>query len=267
MTRALLRFLARRHGVAIALSVMIPVLLSVVGGLVYPSFLSERQVISTLIKTFKITRMLGLGDLDFLSPGGFFLVAFTHPLTLTALSLAPAIPALALPAGERTRGTLELLLATRLGRWKLVVAVALFLVPVAVLAGAMPWVGSVLGVTVAGVFDEAPLAAYGLLSLNAMLLSLFVGSVALLFSVTARERGAATGRYVAFIVLAVLLEFGSNLWSEGSWLLHLTPFGYYDAKGIVLGTAESLRNFVVLGGGSILLCAVAAVCAQRRRSV
>ena len=71
---------------------------------------------------------------------------------------------------------------------------------------------------------------------------------------------------MAFIVLAVLLEFGSNLWSEGNWLLHLTPFGYYDAKGIVLGTADSLRNFLVLGGGAVLVAAVSALCAQRRRS-
>jgi ABC-type transport system involved in multi-copper enzyme maturation permease subunit len=264
---ALLRFMARRHGLAIALSVLIPVLLGLVGGMLYPSFIGERQVISTLLKTFKIAKLLGLGELDFLSPGGFFLLTFTHPLSLTALALAPAIPAMSLPAGERTRGSLELLLATRLERWKLVSAVALFILPVAVVAGSMPWVGSVLGVTLAGVADEAPLGTYALISANAAVLSLFLGSVALLFSVTARERGAATGRYVAFIVLAVLLEFGSNLWSEGNRLLYLTPFGYYDAKGLVLGTADSWRNFLVLAGGALLLGAAAATCAQRRRSV
>jgi len=263
MTRVLLAFLMRRHWWTCGLCVMLPVMIGSIVGVIYPTMEKERSVIGPMLDLMRNW----FPELpNFLRPEGAFVWPYMHPMTLLAYVLAPAIVALAQPAGERGRGSLDLILATRLSRSRLVSSVFLFLVPVSIVMGLGPFLGSVIGSALCGELGAVPLGAYLLCSVEASALSLFFGSLALLVSVRSRDRGQATLVFAAITIGWFLVDVVSQMWKDApDWVARAGPFGYYDPLGLAREQQVplALDLFVLLGG--VAVCVGCAIWSARRR--
>ena len=100
MNRALLAFVLRRHRFALIACWVVPVLIALAVGLIYPTYAKEREAIERLTKFFG--QFFGGDVIDLLSPNGFLTLPFQHPLTLLMLAISAAVGA-ARAAGRRPR--------------------------------------------------------------------------------------------------------------------------------------------------------------------
>ncbi|MAE62822.1 MAG: hypothetical protein CMJ18_01000 [Phycisphaeraceae bacterium] len=264
MNRALFRFLWVRHWWTCALCLLPPLGLGLIMGVVYPLFEREKKAFAGV---FNFMRRYFPELPDFFSPAGAFVWPFMHPMTLVCLALAPAIPLLGLPAGERGTKSLDLLLATPLGRGPLVGTLVSFAVPVSACVGLAAWIGTLGGAAVAGRADDVPVLAYGLVALNATAMSVMLGSLVLVFSVIGRDRAHASILYAAAVIMFFMADTVGGLWRGGAWIRTLTPLGYYDPSTIATEKADGLgTDLLVLFGIAIVLWIIAWRLQERRRT-
>ncbi len=271
MNGALWSFVARRQALPCALCFLVPTLLGTILGILYPSYSRERAALEKLMPV--IRRLFGGDLLDMFSPLGFFNIPFAHPLCMVALSLVVALPTLDLPAGERGRKGLDLLLSTRLERRTLVTTVLWFAAPASLLFSLAPILGIYLGGALSNVLPDLDFARYLKCSFALFLLALFLCGLSMLISVISIDRGAAGRRLAILVVAALMLEFAAEVGRHGSyheltdWLLWFTPFGYYQPSEITAGMAHYARDNCVLLTGAMVLIGTAVVLEDRRKSV
>ncbi len=171
-------------------------------------------------------------------------------------ALAFVVVACTIPAGERERGTLELLLARPIPRWHYLLGalgVALLGVvvpPAALLAG----VG--IGLATVAVPGELPWDRYAMSALGLAALLLAFTGITLLLSATAARRGPAVARTVGLILTLYLLDvFGERLaWL--AWLRWISPFRYFrPIRAAVFGEApiEHMLMLTALGAVTTVL--------------
>ena len=261
INRVLFELLVRRHRLSTSLTLLVPSLIGVGVGVVYPQYRDLRK----LAEAFKFAnRFYGGEQLDLLSPAGSFGFPFQHPLSVTALIIATAIPAMAFPAGERGRGALDLVLATPLERRKLVGTVFSFQALIAPLAALSCMAGAVFGGSLAGVADQLPWGRYAVVAGVYAALGFALGGMALWVSVRSRERSSATFGYGAMMTLFMIIDTVARLWPKGTWLGYLTPLGYLRPAAVI-----ARGDFgVAYRDGAMLLVMAAAfyVAAFRRQS-
>ncbi|MSR74615.1 MAG: hypothetical protein EXS14_03975 [Planctomycetes bacterium] len=266
MKLALTRYVLRRARRGCLLAMALPVLVGVVNGLAYPSWSRERDVLRPVVQRLSAWLRSDVINVDIFTPEGAFLIPFQHPLTLLAAALAAATLMLPLPAGERSRGGLEVLLSTALTRRKLVLSLAAALVPVALLLGHAPLVGAVLGAVCVGELQHLPLGTYWLVVLNYSLLVAWFGCLALRISVAASDGAHAIRIFAVCTGLAMLLDFLSHALRDYEWVRYATPLGWYEPSPILHNGAPNILSLGVLLLTSLLLLADALRHAQSRRS-
>ena len=266
MNGPLLRWLLHRHRLSVGLACLLPVILGVILGLIYPTMHRERS----LVQAFGgLLRGLGQGQIDLLSARGGFTLCFQHPLILLDMAVVAAIPATALPAGERGRGALDVLCATPLTRAAVVGTTALFALGAAACLGATGLLGAGLAAAIAGVSGEIPWGTYVAVAANAAALAGCLGAGALLISVAAPDRGAASLWYGVAAAMAFVLDVTARLWRDGEWLAWTTPYGWLRPAAAVAdagGPGSALLGAAVLAVAAGVLLAAALLAADRRRS-
>ncbi len=181
----------------------------------------------------------------FTLPGSIAL-GIIHPIAV-ALSCVFAVGfAAAAVAGERQRGTLEVLLARPVSRR--VTYATLFLATAAFVAigTAAALVGTVVSSGAFHVLDELDVSAMPLLWLNATLLYLALASVALAASVSFDRLAPALGVALGFAVVSYFLEVLGSLWDRAEPLQPLSVFHYLDPQAILTGDPDP-TDLVVLG--------------------
>ena len=198
----------------------------------------------------------------FTLPGSVAL-GLIHPIAV-ALACVFAIGfAAAAVAGERQRGTLEVLLARPIARRSaygtLFVAMVLFL-GVAVLAAL---VGTVISSSVFGVIDQLAVGNLPLLWLNAVLLYTALGSVALAASVSFDRLGPALGVSLGFTIISYFFEILGSLWPDADVLQPLSVFHYLDPQAVLDGKADPFA-FVLLAAVTLAGIAWSLVVFPRR---
>ena len=266
MSPTIVAFLWRRHRVSVLLCCLMPLALGLVIGFVFPKYQEQREVIEKLLSFFSFAkRFFGNEELSMMTPEGAFCLPFQHPVALVSYAVLGAIPTLALPAGERGRGALDLLLATPLSRHRLVFSVAFFLLLVTPLIGAGALGGAFLGGTISHVSAQLPALSYLYIALNSAATAFCLGAVALLISALSPDRGRAT---VAFGV-AGFLFIGCDvtarfLGDDGQWIRWLTPYGALRPVTVVEDPHSVLAPTLILLLVSALCCVLAAVAAARR---
>ena len=195
--------------------------------------------------------MMEFGGGDVFSLSGSIALGTIHPIALVLNSIFAVGFSVAAVAGERQRGTLEVLLARPMSRrttyWTLLVAGLLFVV----LAVTATIVGVVAGSTLAGVADQLATARLPLLWLNGVLLFGAITAIGLAASVSFDRLSPALGATVAVVVVMYFLEVLGTFWPDAQFLQPYSLFHYYDPKDILEGNARA--------GDFGLLAAVAAV--------
>ena len=188
-----------------------------------------------------------LGSGDIFSLSGAIALSLIHPIALILTSIFAVGFSAAAIAGERQRGTLEVVLARPLGRraFYFTLLVASFgFVGVAIMA---LLAGTVGGSIVAGVLAEFPLRQLPLLWLNAVLLFGSFAAIGLAASASFDRLTPALGWTIGVVVVMYVLEVLGSLWPDAEFLQPYSLFHYLKPKAVLTGAAEPF-DFAVLAG-------------------
>ena len=203
----------------------------------------------------------GGGDLFSLS--GSVALGFIHPIAVAlVLVVAVGFTSLAI-AGERQRGTLEILLSRPISRRGLVVTLAVagaLFVGIAV-AGLVA--GALLGSTLTGQTAALGVGQLPLLWLNGALLFWAIGAVALLASASFDRLGQALGITLTFVFVSYFLDVLGSLWPDAKGLQLYSVFSYLDPKAILSGFPDA-SDFAVLAVIALAALVAALIIFPRR---
>lgn len=176
------------------------------------------------------------GDGDFFSLHGTIAIGFIHPFALLLLGItAVGFPAIAI-AGERQRGTLEVLLARPISRRTVYltsfVAGALFLALLLVVLLA----ANIVSATLAGVGPELAVGNMPLLWLNGWLLYLAILSISFAASVSFDRLPPAIGVPLAIVLVSYVIDALGSIWPDISWIRDWSIFHLVKAQSALDGT-------------------------------
>jgi ABC-2 type transport system permease protein len=262
---ALLRFVLWRHRVAYVACWVVPVLIAAAVGLIYPTYAKEREALTRLLKI--ADKFFGDDAIDLLSPVGFLLIPFQHPLTLLMLAMAASVAPLGLPAGDRGRGALDLLLATPLSRRALARTMLAAILAAGATFGWAPYLGVAIAAHLAGYAPEIPFGTCAIIALNAGALVVALGAAALFCSATADDGASATTRFVGFVVVTLAIDVLSRFWKTGRWLRWTSLLGYYHPHDLVADRVSAwLTIGVLLAFAAVVYAGAEWILATRRRA-
>ena len=175
---------------------------------------------------------------DVFSLRGSLALGLVHPIALALIAVfAVGFPATSV-AGERQRGTLEVLLARPLARRALYLTLLVATVLFVALSVAAVLCGMVAGAVLYGV--AADLRAADLLAAWANDVVLFgaIGALALAASVTFDRLGPALGLALGFVITSYALDIVARLWPDASWIGRYSVFHYFAPTEILAGRAD-----------------------------
>ncbi|HSO30150.1 MAG TPA: ABC transporter permease subunit, partial [Candidatus Sulfomarinibacteraceae bacterium] len=200
-------------------------------------------------------------SLDLSSPEGFLnmeLFTFVAPLLVLAYTVVVGGGA---TAGEEERGTMDLLLANPIPRWRIVLEKAIAFVIGTIVIGLGMWVGAAVGAAAVGV--DLDLWLVGQAIVSSLLLGFALGGLALALGALTGRRWLAAGVSLMVVIAGFFLN---GLGALVDWLAPwrpLSPFYHYIANdplknGLDPGHALVLVAWAIVGTG------VAVVAFERR---
>ena len=228
---------------------------------IYQSFGSQMQAL--VDSGIFPKELMSFGGGDVFSLGGSIALGYVHPISIILIAVFAIGFTTAAVAGERQRGTLEVLLARPVSRRRLYVTalVAALLFIALVLASAL--VGTVVGASLAGVIDQLALERLPLLWLNGMLLWGTFAAIGLAASVSFDRFTPAIGVTVAIVIVMYFLDILGSLWPDAKGLQPYSLFHYLSAADVLAGTV-SLPGFGLLAAVGAVAVAYALAVFPRR---
>jgi ABC-2 type transport system permease protein len=185
------------------------------------------------------------GGGDIFSLSGSIALGLIHPVAISLILVFAVGFSSAAVAGERQRGTLEVLLARPIARRSLYSTLAIASFGFVALAVTALLAGSVAGATWAGVVGELTVARLPLLWMNAVLLFGSFAAIGLAASVSFDRLSPAFGVTLGAVLVMYVLDVLGSLWPAAEPLQPYSLFHYLKAKAI-LGGASNPLDFVVL---------------------
>lgn len=205
------------------------------------------------------------GGGDIFSLTGAVAIGFIHPIAV-GLNLVFAVGfTTAAIAGERQRGTLEVLLSRPISRRVVYATLALSGALFVGFATLGSLVGSLIGAIVTGRTAELGVAQLPLLWLNGVLLYWAIGAIALLASASFDRLSQALGLTLAIVLVSYFLDVLGSLWPDAKGLQPYSLFFYLDPKAILAGFADA-ADFIVLGAVTVV-AVIATLLAFPRRDL
>jgi ABC-2 type transport system permease protein len=198
-------------------------------------------------------QLTNFGGGDVFSLEGAIALGYVHPISIILVSIFAVGFTTSAVAGERQRGTLEVLLARPLSRTRvyltLLAAVLLFIGLVLVAAS----IGTVIGSALVGVLGELPVARLPLLWLNGMLLWGTFGAIGLAASVSFDRLTPALGITVAIVIAMYFLDILGSLWPDAKGLQPYSLFHYLASRDVLTGNVNiaGLALLAVVGAVAI----------------
>lgn len=204
------------------------------------------------------------GGGDVLSLSGAIALGFAHPISVALLAVFAVGFSVAAIAGERQRGTLEVLLARPIGRLELyvtlLVAALLFLLLAMCSLIASSLVSSILW----DVLDEIQVLAAPVVVVNALLLFGAFAAIGLAASVTFDRVTPALGITLAVVIVSYFLEVIGSLWPDAAGLSDYSLFHYLAPKPILESGVVPWTDMALLAAVGAVAVAYALVVFPRR---
>ena len=194
---------------------------------------------------------------------GVLTLGLQHPLAIAFIGIFAVGSTVGAIAGERERGTLEVLLARPLPRRALyatagvAVMIMISLVLAALLAGQMA------GVALEGIARELDLVQMPLVFLNGLLLWGAFAAFGMAASVSFDRQAPALGLTMAFLLINYFVEILGSLWRDVAWSQSYSLFHHFQPGKILTGKTEWL-DFAILAVVIIIPVAYALVVFPRR---
>ena len=203
----------------------------------------------------------GSGSL-FTLPGAMTL-GLQHPIAIAFVGLFAVGSTVGAVAGEREKGTLEVLLARPISRRTLyttLAAASATLVGI-VMLGLLT--GQLLGVAIQNVASELDLAQMPLVYLNGLLLWSAFAAFGLAASVSFDRHAPAIGLAMAYLLINYFLEILGSLWRDVAWSQSYSLFHHFNPGKILTGKGDPF-DFALLGAAIVVPVAYALVVFPRR---
>jgi ABC-2 type transport system permease protein len=179
------------------------------------------------------------------SLSGSIALGFIHPIMIILVSIFAVGFATSSIAGERQRGTLEVLLARPVSRRSVYATLAASVAGFIAITVAAFILGGAIGAAVAGVSDELAVERLPLLWLNGVLMFGSFAAIGLAASVSSDRLAPALGVTVGILVVMYFLDVLGSLWPDAKGLQPYSLFHYLQAKAILVGEADAF-NFGLL---------------------
>jgi ABC-2 type transport system permease protein len=212
---------------------------------IYATFGRELAVLlDTGIIPDTFLRLMGA---DPFSLDGAVALGWVHPIGIGMLVIFPVGLGAAAIAGERQRGTLEVLLSRPLSRRALFATHLVTLVLIAALTTVAALAGTVLGAAAYGVAGELDAGALAFLALNTVALLAALAAISLAASASFDRMAAPIGIGIAVLLLGYVLEILGTLWPDAAFLQPFSPFHYLSPLD-VLGGRGNPSDIAVLAG-------------------
>ena len=203
------------------------------------------------------------GGGDLFSLAGTIAVGFIHPIAV-ALSLVFALGfAVAAIAGERQRGTLEVLLARPLSRRRIYLTFLFATVMFVAVVTAAEVGGTIIGTALGGALGELRPDRLVAMWLNGVLVYSAIGAVSLAASVSFDRLAPALSLTLGFVLVSYFLEIIGSLWTAAKGLQPYSLFHYLDPRGALNGTT-TVADWVVPLAVLLVAIAVALIVFPRR---
>jgi ABC-2 type transport system permease protein len=203
----------------------------------------------------------GSGNL-FTLPGAMTL-AFQHPLALAFLGIFAVGTTTSAIAGERERGTLEVLLARPLSRRAVYVTVAVAVLILLMLELAAMLGGEWLGIVILDLTGDIDATGLPLVFLNGLLLWGAFAAFGLAASVSFDRHAPALGLALAYLLVHYFLEILGSLWTDVAWSQEYSFFHHFQPSEILTGDPDPI-DFLILGAAIVIPVIYALVVFPRR---
>jgi ABC-2 type transport system permease protein len=184
--------------------------------------------------------LLNFGSGSLFSLPGAVTLGTQHPIAIAMLSVFAVGEASYAIAGERQRGTLEVLLARPLSRPGLYATVTVAVLLVVTVALAALLAGFTTGAAVQGVVDDLAVEQMPLVFLNGLLLWGAFTTFGLATSVTFDRTGPAIGLTAAYVLLNYFLEILGSLWTDAAWTQEYSLFHHFNPTEILGGELDPI---------------------------
>ena len=209
------------------------------------------------------TQLTEFGGGDIFSLTGSVALGFVHPIAVGLNLVFAAGFAATAVAGERQRGTLEVLLSRPLSRRVVLLTLGFAGAAFIGLAVAGLTFGAWLGSAITGRTPELGVSNLPLLWLNVSLLYWALGSIALLASVSFDRVSPAVSLTLAVVLVSYFLDVLGSLWPDAKGLQPFSLFHYVDPKSILAGFPDR-GDYVLLGVVTAAAVAAAVIIFPRR---
>jgi ABC-2 type transport system permease protein len=226
--------------------------------MIYASFGAEFK---QAFESGLMPRQFGGGDVFTLT--GAIAVGFIHPIALVLNSVFAAGLAASALAGERERGTLEVLLARPLSRRRVYVTLLLAVLTFIAVAVAAFLAGAAAGAVAFGVVGELDLSRVPELWLTGTLLYAAFATIGLAASATFDRLAPAFGITLAVLLVSYFLEVLGSLWPDAEPLQPYSLFHHVEAKQ-VLTTGLDASDLALFGVIAVAAVAYALLVFPRR---
>jgi ABC-2 type transport system permease protein len=203
------------------------------------------------------------GGGDIFSLSGSVSLGFIHPIAVgLGLVFSVGFSGAAI-AGERQRGTLEVLLARPISRRRVyLTALVASLLFVAITIAALT-LGALAGSALVGRVTELGPGNLPVLWLNGALLFGAFAAISLAASASFDRLTPALGLSLALVLVSYFLDVIGQLWPDAAFLQPYSLFHYLDARAALTGLPDP-ADFAVLGGVIAVAVAYALVVFPRR---
>lgn len=196
-------------------------------------------------------QMLNFGSGSLFTLPGTITLGLQHPLAIAMLGIFAVGAGATAVAGERARGTLEVLLARPISRTTLYLTVlAALLLTVALVLTAILG-GMIAGTATVGLLDEIDLGQLPLVLLNGFGMWAAFATFALAASVTFDRPGPAIGLSLAYLIVNYFLEILGSLWTDAAFLQEYSLLHHFNPGEILTGKLDPIDLVIVFVAAAI----------------
>jgi ABC-type transport system involved in multi-copper enzyme maturation permease subunit len=189
--------------------------------------------------------LLNFGSGSLFTLPGTVTLGFQHPLAIAFLGVFAVGAAATAVAGERARGTLEVLLARPIRRNVLYVSILVAMLLAVAFVLALILAGQMAGSAAVGLFDDLGADGMPLVFLNGFGLWASFTTFSLAASVTFDRPGPALGISLAWLLLHYFLEILGSLWTDAQALQEWSLLHHFNPSEILTGDPQPLDFAIV----------------------
>lgn len=208
-------------------------------------------------------QLSNFGSGNLFTVAGALTLGFQHPIAISLVAVVAVGATSYAIAGERQRGTLELLLARPITRGTLVVTLAVALVAATALVVLAHLSGMILGVYMQGLEGELEMGQLPLVAANGALLWTAFATFGIGASATFDRPGPAVGLALGYLVLNYFLEVLGSFWTDVAWTQEYSLFHHFQPVELFAGRGDPF-DFALLAAASLIPMAYALWVFRRR---